>query len=106
MQALELTISSEDIARIRRSVMSQYDGIRESVTSYSELNFENHILEVEVNAIVDVKYEEETNASTETVSHCVFTIKLYNEDGEMDFSDDFERDIFEQLKEIEGEEIL
>jgi hypothetical protein len=50
--------------------------------------------------------EDDTNTMTVTISDCIFTINLFNEDGEIDFSDDFEKNIFDQLKAVEGEMIL
>ncbi len=67
----------------------------------SEVEQDGLVLEVKIEASVEMQEEDETNTVTVTISDAVFTIKLYNEDGEVDFSDEFERQIFKQLKAIE-----
>jgi hypothetical protein len=72
----------------------------------SEVEQDGLVLEVKIEASVEMQEEDETNTMTVTISDCIFTINLFNEDGEIDFSDEFERNIFDQLKEVEGEMVL
>jgi hypothetical protein len=72
----------------------------------SEVEQDGLVLEVKIDASVEMQEEDETNTMTVNISDCIFTINLFNEDGAIDFSDDFERNIFDQLKAVEGEMIL
>ncbi len=109
-----LVLSQEFIERAKDGLSNNADGGWKFGQGYfsgksifeSEVEQDGLVLEVKIEASVEMQEEDETNTMTVTISDCIFTINLFNEDGEVDFSDEFERDIFDQLKEVEGEMIL
>lgn len=109
-----LVVSQEFIERAKNGLSENAEGSWQFGQGYfngksifeSEVEQDGLVLEVKIDASVEMQEEDETNTMTVTISDCIFTIKLFNEDGEVDFSDEFERDIFDQLKEVEGEMIL
>jgi hypothetical protein len=109
-----LVLSQEFIEDAQNGLSNNADGLWQFGQGYfngqsvfeSEVEQDGLVLEVKIVASVEMQEEDETNTMTVTISDCIFTIKLFNEDGEVDFSDEFERDIFDQLKAVEGEMIL
>jgi Holliday junction resolvasome RuvABC DNA-binding subunit len=99
-----LVIPQEFIESMKERLAEYANGGTSTVEG--EVEFQDYILNVSMSANVDIDEEEETNSQTINISKADFTIKLFNEDGEVDFSDEFERDIFDQLKAVEGEMIL
>jgi hypothetical protein len=109
-----LVVPQEFIERVKNGLSENAEGSWQFGQGYfngksifeSEVDQDGLVLEVKIYASVEMQEEDETNTMTVTISDCVFTINLFNEDGEVDFSDEFEKNIFDQLKEVEGEMIL
>jgi hypothetical protein len=109
-----LVVPQEFIERAKDGLSNNADGWWLFGKSYfngksifeSEVEQDGLVLEVKIDASVEMQEEDETNTMTVTISDCIFTINLFNEDGEIDFSDEFERNVFDQLKDVEGEIIL
>jgi hypothetical protein len=109
-----LVVPQEFIERAKNGLSENAEGSWQFGQGYfngrsifeSEVEQDGLVLEVKIYASVEMQEEDDTNTMTVTISDCIFTIKLFNEDGEVDFSDEFEKNIFDQLKEVEGEMIL